>query len=814
MRQRPHRTELLHRVWPIIVAIQLITGFLLLTQVGLASAAPGRIAVFPIPGSKYNRPQAQITFRGVPAGRIGSVTVTGSQTGVHSGHIEGDSDGQGGSFLPDQPFAAGETVTVTTGLSIVGSSQGSFSFQIAQPCGLLPYGELPLVSGGRSGVQHFRSRPDLLPASVSVTENRAPAAEGDILVAPQFGPAQDGPMILDPQGNLVWFDPFPVSMNTLVTDFRVQQLDGQPVLTWWQGNTNSGHGRGEGVILNREYRQIATVRASNGLDMGLHEFLVTPQGDAYIFAPSPVHLPGVGKPAVDSVIQEIDIKTGLVLFEWHALDHVPLSASYFSPDSPGHIFDPYHANSIAIGGDGNLLVSMRNTSAVYNIDHQTGRVLWALGGKQSSFRMGAGTSTWGQHDALVQPDGTLTVFDDGAGPPKVHPYSRAIHESIDQTRMSATLVHSYAHSPQLSANFEGSAQQLPDGDTLVDWGQQPYFSEYSASGRQIFDAHFTAPSGSYRAYRFAWSAQPPTQPALSVSANADGAADLYASWNGATDVSSWRVLAGPSPGSVGAVGSSGKHGFETYIQARSAAPYFVVQALDTSGRVLSTSPVVSLPWHIAIFGRSAFVPSGSGVGGLPVGCFTNHPCHIKTSVWAGRTLVARTDSEYLAKNSGGLVYFRLSPSGRRLLARAPNRRLAVRVTAQDASGARASVGLSLVPFYTAGTGPHRALANSRALRIVGLTDFVSNGRVGGILSACLSTTPCHVTTTLSVGHTVIGRTGSEFLGANELGYIMFTLTPAGHALLARAPGNQLAARVAVRTANSTASATIALVGFR
>ena len=728
--------------------------------------------------------------------------------------MEGDSDGQGGSFLPDQPFAPGETVTVTTQRSVVGSGSGAFSFQIAQPWGLLPYGKLPLVSGGRDGVQRFRSRPDLEPASVNVTENRAPSAEGDIFVAPQFGPTQDGPMILDPQGNLVWFRPFPVSTNALVTDFRVQQFDGQPVLTWWQGNTNSGHGRGVGVILNRQYEQIATVRAGNGLDMGLHEFLITPQGDAYIFAPSPVHLPGVGKPAVDSVVQEIDIKTGLVLFEWHSLDHVPLSASYFTPSSPGHIFDPYHANSIAVDSDGNLLVSMRNTSAVYKIDRQTGRVLWTLGGKQSNLRMGAGTTTWGQHDVVAQPDGTVTLFDDGAGPPRVHPYSRAIDERIDTTDMTAKLVHSYAHSPQLSANFEGSTQQLADGDTFVDWGQQPYFSEYSPSGRQIFDAHFTAPSGSYRAYRFAWSAQPTTNPSLAVSPNANGAVDLYASWNGATDVSSWRVLAGSSPGSLALVGSSNKSGFETHIQAHSAPPYFAVQALNASGRVLSTSATASLGSHIAIYGRSAFVPATSGVGGLPAGCFTNHPCHIKTTLRAGRTVVARTGSEYLARNSGGLVYFRLSPAGRRLLARARNRRLAVRVTARDVSGASASVALNLVSFYTDGAGPHRTLASTPSLRIVGLTDFVSRGWVGGILSGCMGSTPCHATMTLSVGHTVIAHTGSEFLGADELGYLTFTLTPAGHALLARAPGNQLAARLAIRAGKSTASATIALVGFR
>ena len=772
------------------------------------------MAVFPIPGSKYNRPPTQITFRGVPADQIGSVEVVGSQTGVHSGHIAADSDGEGASFVPAQPFAAGETVTVTTHVSVAGSSNGTFSFQIAQPWGLLPYGKLPLVPAGRNGVQHFRSRPDLQPAGVTVTQDRAPASEGDIFVAPQFGPVQDGPMILDPHGELVWFDPFPVSHNTLVTDFRPQQLEGQPVLTWWQGNTNSGHGRGEGVILNRNYQEIATVKAGNGLDMGLHEFLVTPQGDAYIFAPSPVHLPGVHKPTVDSVVQEIDIKTGLVLFEWHALDHLPLSASYVTPGSSGHIFDPYHANSIAIDGEGNLLVSMRNTSAVYDIDHQTGQVLWTLGGKNSSFRMGAGTSTWGQHDALVQPDGTLTIFDDGAGPPKVHPYSRAIHESIDTTSMTAKLLRSYAHAPQLSANFEGSAQLFPDGDTFVDWGQQPYFSEYNAAGRQILDAHFNAPSGSYRAYRFRWSAQPPTQASLAVSANADGAVDLFASWNGATDVSSWRVLAGASARALTPVGQVQRHGFETHIQVHSATPYFAVQALSATGHVLSTSPATVMPPHLAVYGRSAFVPRGSGVGGLPVGCFTNHPCHIKTSVWHGRTLIARTGSEYLGANSGGLVYFRLSAAGRRLLARARGRRLPVRVTAQDSSGASATTSLNLVPFSTTGGGPHRSLANSPALRSVGLTDFVSNGWVGGILAGCLRSSPCHVTTTLSVGSTTIARTGSEFLGANELGYLMFTLTPAGHAMLAQAPTNQLAAYLVMRAGNATATAKIALVQFR
>ncbi len=72
---------------------------------------------------------------------------------------------------------------------------------------------------------------------------------------------------------------------------------------------------------------------------------------------------------MDAVIEEIDIKTGLVMFEWHALDHVPVSESFFKTNHRGHVYDPYHLNSIALDRDGNLLVSMRNTWAVYKVDH-------------------------------------------------------------------------------------------------------------------------------------------------------------------------------------------------------------------------------------------------------------------------------------------------------------------------------------------------------------------------------------------------------------------------------------------------------------
>ena len=213
-------------------------------------------------------------------------------------------------------------------------------------------------------------------------------------------------MILDPSGNLIWFHPLP--KNMLASDFRIQQLGNQPVLTWWQGIANYGTGRGQGVIFNTNYQQLAIVNTADGLPgADLHEFLLTPQGDAYLVAVSPVRWPHMNRPLLDAVVQEIDIKTGLPLFEWHALDHVPLSESFFKPSAPGRYYDPYHLNSVSVDTDGNLIVSLRNTWAIYKISHQTGAVIWTLGSNRSSFKLGAGVGTAFQHDAIAQGADTL-----------------------------------------------------------------------------------------------------------------------------------------------------------------------------------------------------------------------------------------------------------------------------------------------------------------------------------------------------------------------------------------------------------------------
>ncbi len=308
---------------------------------------------------------------------------------------------------------------------------------------------------------------------------------------------------------------------------------------------------------------------------------------------------------------------------------------------------------------------------------------------------------------------------------------------------------------------------------------------------------------------------PPPPPTLRVSPAVDGTTALSMSWNGGNGVASWRVLAGngTTPAAMTGIASSRARGAAQRILVRSAAPAFAVQALDTSGEVLATSAAVKTPAHIAIYGHSAFVPTSTGTGGLPIGCYAGRTCRVATTVSVGRTPVATTGLEQIGADGFGIVFFKLSATGRRLLAHARGHRLIANVKVRDSSGTTALAVLTLIPFSTSGRGPQRSVVQSPPLRIVGVTDFVSSRGVGGILMGCGSTSTCAVNMVVSVGRTVVARTGRELIGGEELGYVIFSLTPRGRTLLARARNNQLRAKVALTAGTARATAHIALVRF-
>src|SRR5438876_2182637 len=272
--------------------------------------------------------------------------------------------------------------------------------------------------------QHFLSRPDLKPPPVRVLGDPAAAAPGYVFLAPKMKVVQAGPMILDNRGDVVWFKPLDTHG---VSDFRVQRYRGKPVLTWWRGQAPMGVGRGRYVIYDDTYHQITQVRAGHGYAGDIHEFMISRRNTALfpVYHQLPDDLTSVGGPKegriFDGIFQEVDIPTGRVLFEWHSWPAVGLKESYAPPSQAAQgqkapPYDYFHINSIEVEPNGNFLISARNTHALYEIDRKTGRILWRLGGKKSDFEMGPGTNFEWQHDARRHPDGTITLFDNGAAP--------------------------------------------------------------------------------------------------------------------------------------------------------------------------------------------------------------------------------------------------------------------------------------------------------------------------------------------------------------------------------------------------------------
>jgi hypothetical protein len=549
------------------------------------------VSVYPGQRTVAASATTSIGFRGVEPGALGDVTVTGSRSGRHSGRLRPHPDGRGAAFVPDRPFAAGERVTVDAGMPVAGAGGERSSFVVARTlAGPAP----PFNKGKEPGdrdVQAFASRPDLQPPAVAVRTASEGDAAGSVFVAPKRGATQQGPMILDGAGRLVWFRPLPGDDEAF--DFRAQTYRGKPVLTWWQGRVATYKGTGVGHILDTSYRSVATVRAGNGYDLDGHELQLTERGTAlvisYLTVPWDLSKLGGRRDGTveENIVQEIDVESGAVLFEWHALGTIGLGESYRpAPRERGKLHDPFHLNSVALDRDGNLLVSARHTNAVYKLDRGTGEILWRLGGKRSSFKMGKGAEFRLQHDARREADGSITLFDNVAEDlPARGRRSRGLVLALDEEKRTASLVREFEHPDGLLSPTQGSMQELADGGAFVGWGgTQPFFTQFDHGGGVVFDARFRAKGvESYRAYRMPWSADAPGRPSVAAAARRRGTR-VRVSWNGATKVASWRVLA-----AGGAAVSAPRRGFETTIAVPGHPAGVSVEALDAAGEVLGQS---------------------------------------------------------------------------------------------------------------------------------------------------------------------------------------------------------------------------------
>ncbi len=564
------------------------------------------VDVSPEPESATANPATQISFLGTSVANVHGISVVGSKSGEHSGNLSPYFQGDGASFVPGKSFDPGELVTVR---AVIGSGNGgrqvTFGFHIDTPYPTASTSEFPNPQPPTADYQAFHTMPGVQAPVLTVTvPDRDPAA-GDILTTNGPGPGQYGPLIYTPQGRLVWFDR--LTGGETAENLSEQTYEGRPVLTWWKGRVLSlGFGQGEDIVMSSSYQTVARIPGANGLKADLHDFQIAPHNTAYITAFNPIRCDlGSVKGArngsiVDTAVQEIDMKTGLVRWEWHSLDHVAAAESEVEASTDATPWDWFHINSIDPEPNGDIFISARSTWAEYQLEGGSGKILWRLGGLKSTFKMGPGAETAWQHDGRILPNGQITLFDDGSNPP-IHSQSRGLRIALDFKTHEAHLARAYLHPGQpLLAASQGNMQTLASGNTLLGYGGVPTISEFAPDGSLLFDAHQPLDMSFYRAFRFPWSARPLSRPAVLAGLNNTGEETIvHASWNGATGVASWRVLAGQRSGSLTAQGTVPSEGFESSTTLTKKYAQVAVQALDSAGHPLASSPTVGVVSYAA-----------------------------------------------------------------------------------------------------------------------------------------------------------------------------------------------------------------------
>jgi hypothetical protein len=489
----------------------------------------------------------------------------------------------------------------------------------------------PIGAFTTKGAWSFVSAPKLHPPKLSTDIKTQPGlAPGYFMTGvfknlglkqPMTG--ESGPLMLDRNLQPMWFNP--IGVNALAANLRAQTYNGKPVLSWWQG-TVSGTGvttSGEDVVVDQHYRHVATLKGADGWVISEHEMIIS-GANAWVTAYKNVtaNLTPYGGSAngtvLDSAVQEYDLKTGQLLYTWDALNpggtpNIPLSQVQQKP-LPGTPWDAYHINSIQLTGNETFLVSMRNTWSAYLVNRTTNAIVWTLSGNPhtSTFALPAKAQFQWQHDVQLHPGNVVSLFDDACcgfksasgghvnfatpnGP------TRGLVIKLNLAKNTGSFVSDYTRAKNFNAAFLGNTQLLPGGNVAISWGSQPFFSELSSKGTFLLDAVWPAPDLNYRTYVQNWVGTPFFPPSGAVRNNG-GKATVYASWDGATQVASWRVLAGSSAGSLKGVASKTKNGFETTIPLTGTFKVYKVQALDSGHHVLGTS--------------NAF-PSSSSNSGLP-----------------------------------------------------------------------------------------------------------------------------------------------------------------------------------------------------
>jgi hypothetical protein len=581
--------------------------------------------ISPLPGSKYNPAGTTIAIRYGDLIKPQSISsdlfsVLGSSSGNHTGKTILADDRKTFIFTPDRPFSLGEKVQVDIqpGISSLSGQDYpgvTFSFSISATDPSNP----KIVSAMQDLLANeFTSpvNPEIKSDSVITGYVTAPSDFPQIHITTPANGVGDGYifasnfipdafrgspdlgayfLILDINGQPAYYQKVPET--ALATDFK---LLSNGLLAYWES--------GKYHLLDSSYKEVKTIRAKNGYTaIDLHELILLPDGD-YMFMIDNVQkvdmskLVSGGDPnatVIGNIIQEVD-PDGNVVFQWNSFDHIPITDS--DQDLTAKTIDYSHSNALELDNDGNILLSSRHLDEITKINHNTGDIIWRLGGKANQFTLSAGSGIndvlefYKQHDIRRLPNGDITLFDDHNNPPL---NSRALEYTLDEANKTATLVWEYRNTPDVFSGYMGNVQLLPNGNYMIGWGgsSSPNATEVKPDGTKVFELGFDAPYVNYRSFRFPWHGYPTWAPTL-VAQQGTNSTNLTFSWNGATDIEKYEVYGANSPQKFTLIAETPKSGFESSVNLvgiQNNYCYYRVMPIDNQEHTTQYSNIAQNP---------------------------------------------------------------------------------------------------------------------------------------------------------------------------------------------------------------------------
>ncbi|KAK7888343.1 hypothetical protein LTR67_008689 [Exophiala xenobiotica] len=512
------------------------------------------------------------------------------------------------------------TVSLITSLciSFVGAINPSNANEISHGSDLLSFITRPEIRAPRWNVT--KHHPDLITPGywfVGPYTNWATVPERS-----EYLPFQVGPHIYDGNGDLVWSGAG-LAHNRNAFDFRTFEANGSSHLSYvlhYSERPDDEEQHGLGVYLDSSFRRKGRVTHDIGIEFNFHEFDLRNDGKTalYIFTDRPVKKdPISGKSGWVShdCLSELDMVTNTNKFYWCPLDHgVTLNETYHQiPDmssiTEGGPWDFFHANSIDKFGDGDYLYSGRHANTVYRVNHSDSSIVWRLGGKISDFSMDFNFSS--QHHATIHSESGSTVIltlldnaaDDQERQPNTAKTSSAKMVELDTETMTAKLLNEWYRPDGKISDKRGNVNMMPNGNVFVAWSDSGYMTEHTSTPdkKLVLEASFASSRFStYRAYKSNFTGtpiEPPAMKAFGIQSDSDSSyamTSFYISWNGATEVRSWKFYGAQNrthQESFECIGTANRTGFETTFSEKGTWKYVYAQALAANGSTLAKSNV-------------------------------------------------------------------------------------------------------------------------------------------------------------------------------------------------------------------------------